>query len=353
MRSLYDWEHNLRESSLVSIVALLLFAGLMPAPVRAIPPDGTIVESTACSTPAKRSYEEYLKNERASLEQEVGTAAREGYTLNYVDQFDRFVLSREEFERRESFVDYECRKIIYMSDGLKVSGFIWTPKNIAGKKLPLVIVNRGGNPNLALLTPRSFYYPYVTNGFVVVGSQYRGADGGEGHDEYGGADVNDVLNLIPLARSLGYVDMKNVFMQGASRGGMQAFLAIKRGIPINAVAVNGALTDLVAAAKERPGVVAGVWNKLIPGFAGRGDEAMRERSAIYFADQINVPVLILQGGADWRSNAGSQALALAERLQARGKTYELHVYADDDHELDINHVDRDRRLVEWFKKYMK
>ena len=56
---------------------------------------------------------------------------------------------------------------------------------------------------------------------------------------------------------------------------------------------------------------------------------------VYFADKINVPVLILQGGADWRSNAGSQALGLATRLQSLGKTYELHLYVGDDHPLSI------------------
>ena len=259
----------------------------------------------------------------------------------------------EEFGRRESFADYDCRKIKYMSDGLKIVGFIWKPKNISGRKLPLVIVNRGGNPNLSLLTPQSFYYPYVTNGFVVIGSQYRGADGGEGADEYGGADVDDVLNLIPLARGLGYVDMNNVFMHGASRGGMEAFRAIEKGMPVNAVSVNGALTDLPASAKERPAVAERVWSKLIPGFAEKSEEAMRERSAVYFADKINVPVLILQGGADWRSNTGSQALGLATKLQSLGKTYELHVYAGDDHPLSINRLEKERKIVEWFKRYMK
>jgi dipeptidyl aminopeptidase/acylaminoacyl peptidase len=134
---------------------------------------------------------------------------------------------------------------------------------------------------------------------------------------------------------------------------MQAFLAVKKGIPVNAVAVNGALTDLPASAKERPGVAERVWRRLIPGFAEKTDEVLRERSAVHFADKINVPVLILQGGADWRSNAGSQALGLAGRLQSLGKTYELHVYAGDDHPLSINRLERERKIVEWFKRYMK
>ena len=343
----------MRESSGQSVIALLLFVVFIAAQSQTKPLDGAIVEDAPCAAPAKRSYEQYLKEQKALLEGEVKAAASEGYKLDYLENFDRFVLSREEFGRRESFADYECRKIKYLSDGLKVVGFIWKPKNISEKKLPLVIVNRGGNPNLSLLTPQSFYYPYVTNGFVVIGSQYRGADGGEGMDEFGGADVNDVLNLIPLARSLGYVDMRNVFMHGASRGGMQAFLAIRKGIPINAVAVNGALTNLPAAAKERPSVSERVWSRLIPGFADKTEKVLRERSAVYFADRINVPVLILQGGADWRSNPGSQALELANKLQSLGKTYELHVFAGDDHPLSINRLERERKIVEWFKMYMK
>ena len=72
---------------------------------------------------------------------------------------------------------------------------------------------------------------------------------GEGHEEFGGADVHDVLNLIPLAKSLGYVDMSNVFMFGESRGGMMAYLTLTNNIPVNAVATIGGLVDLIRGAK--------------------------------------------------------------------------------------------------------
>jgi dipeptidyl aminopeptidase/acylaminoacyl peptidase len=104
--------------------------------------------------------------------------------------------------------------------------------------LPLIIYNRGGNREFSKLTPWMQYgfYDFVSNGFVVIGSQYRGNDGGEGHEEFGGADVHDVVNLIPLAKSLGYVDMSNVFMFGESRGGMMTYLALTNNIAVNAVA---------------------------------------------------------------------------------------------------------------------
>jgi hypothetical protein len=77
--------------------------------------------------------------------------------------------------------------------------------------------------------------------------------------------VRDVVHLIPLARTLGYIDMHNVFMLGWSRGGMMTYLTLKHHLPVNAVAVIGGLTDLVALGKRRPTLV-NVWRALHPDF---------------------------------------------------------------------------------------
>ena len=92
---------------------------------------------------------------------------------------------------------------------------------------------------------------------------------------------------------------------------------------------------------------------MIPGFKIRGEELLRERSAVYWVQKINVPVFILHGGADWRSEPMSQARAFANRLRELGKTCELIIYLDDDHGLSLNRVDSDRRVVEWFRRHMK
>jgi dipeptidyl aminopeptidase/acylaminoacyl peptidase len=44
---------------------------------------------------------------------------------------------------------------------------------------------------------------------------------------------------------------------------------------------------------------------------------------------------------------------LANKLQALGKTYELIIYAGDDHGTNANRLDRERRILHWFKKFMK
>ena len=315
--------------------------------------NGTIVENTPCPANTVNTFEQYVGATKKTYEDEMKAAQREGFTEPEADFAARLV-SKEEFERRKAYAGFECRRIKYMSDGLKVVGFIWKPKETSGKKLPLIIFNRGGSREFSKLSPwfRSGFYHYLANGFVVVASQYRGNDGGEGKEEFGGADVNDVLNLIPLARSLGYADMNNIFMFGWSRGGMMTYLALKKGIPVNAAVVGGGVTDLFDESKKRPGLVANVYKELIPDFDKNTEERLRERSAVYWADKINVPVLMAHGGADWRVSA-NEALSLAQKLQSLGKTYELVIYAKDNHGVANNRADLERRTVEWFKKYMK
>ncbi len=51
--------------------------------------------------------------------------------------------------------------------------------------------------------------------------------------------------------------------------------------------------------------------------------------------------------------SAGQSLALAAQLQNLGKTYELIIYAQDNHYLSRNQDERDKRAVTWFKRHMK
>lgn len=316
--------------------------------------NGSIVEQGECWADPFPDYERYVAAMRGRFGRETEAAKGEGFQVDYLTNFAARLWGKEDFERRKAFAGLECRRVKYMSDGLKVVGFIWKPKDTAGKKLPLIIYNRGGNREAGkLVAPYSYVlHPFLAGGFVVIGTQYRGVDGGEGKDEFGGADVNDVANLIPLAKSLGYVDMNNVFMFGESRGGAQTYLALKNKVPVNAAAVAGAPSDIAAGLKKRPGMGTHVYREIFPDYDKRGEEVLRERSAVYWADKIGAPMLLIQGGADWR-NDPAQTLNMAQKLQELGKPYELLVYAGDDHGVSLNRADAERRIIEWFKKHMK
>ncbi len=336
-----------------SIFPLLLFL-VSPSVFGQSKPDGTIVEDVACPANTVTSYDQYVQRSRQAYAEEVEAAKREGFTMTTPEKLSNWLLDRRQWERRRAYAGFECRHFKYISDGLKVSGYLWKPKGTTGALRPLIIFNRGGNRDFGALTPWmwSGFYPFLEQGFVVVGSQYRGNDGGEGREEFGGAEIRDVLNLLPLAKALGYVDMNNVFLLGASRGGMMVYLALKEGMNVNAAAVMSGVSDVPALVKDRPEMREHVLKELIPDFDKRADEAMRERSAIYWADRINVPVLILHGAADWRADAG-QALGIAQKLHEKHKTYELIVYAGDNHGLLMHRADSDKRIIDWFKEHLR
>ena len=151
---------------------------------------------------------------------------------------------------------------------------------------------------------------------MVLASQYRGNDGGEGLEQFGGADVGDVVTLVSLASALPYADPKNIFFYGVSRGGMMTFLALARGVAVNAAAVVGGIYDmqgLMEPTKQRmPGVADRVM-KLIPDYSTRGAAALAERSVMQWPEKITVPPLMIHG-ADDEEVPVSQALAFAARL---------------------------------------
>jgi dienelactone hydrolase len=259
--------------------------------------------------------------------------------------------SRDVVEKIRTSPDIEILRIKYMSDGLKIVGFINKPKTTAGKKLPAILFCRCGAGEEAKIGPENFNYlaemhRYATEGFVVVATQYRGTDGSEGRDELGGADTNDVMNLIPLARSLGYVDMDRVFMWGCSRGGLMTLQAMRRGAPIRAAVVVGAPTDYLKFANDARYIEFA--RTVLPDFDKRKDEHLQNRSAILWANQLNVPLLIVQGGAD-SAVSPREAMALAQKMEEAGKLYELVIYAKDNHPVLINSEDRLRRTIDWFK----
>ncbi len=132
------------------------------------------------------------------------------------------------------------------------------------------------------------------------------------------------------------------------------YLAIKRGIPIKAAAVIGGVTDVKAWVDSRPEMNLVSGNPFIDGFRDiwtgfehRANEEYRARSAVDWADQINVPILILHSRTDTMVPV-TQALRMAEALQEKGKVYALHIYERDGHPLPRNRDDRNRMIIDWF-----
>ena len=191
---------------------------------------------------------------------------------------------------------------------------------------------------------------WAKKGYVVLASQYRGNDGGEGKEEFGGADVNDVLNLVQAAEELPNVDVENKVMLGASRGGMMTYLAIKEGVDIKAAAVVGGITDLFNFYEERV-VVRGMLDELV-GDPEENRDAFEKRSAVYWPDQLDVPLLIMHGEDDWRVPVG-QARELSSKLSRENANYEYVEYEDGQHGLSSYVKEYTDKTDQWFQQHIK
>lgn len=246
-------------------------------------------------------------------------------------------------------------EIFYLSDGLRVKGYLAQPKYDG--KFPCVIYNRGGNNEFGKLNVwKAFFILGKTAswGYVVAGSQYRGNDGGEGKEEFGGADVNDILNLVPLFKNLKNADVSNLGLYGWSRGGMMTYLALTKTNVFKAAIVGGAASDLRMVMDTRLDTFETVYIENIPGYEEHKAESLNSRSAIHRVEDIckTTPVLMLHGTADWRV-VPQMALELSAAFIKEGVPHRLVLFEGGDHGLREFNDEVDFMVKNWLDKYLK
>lgn len=245
-------------------------------------------------------------------------------------------------------------KLWYLSDGLKVNGYIIRPKEQGN--YPTIIFNRGGNRDFGKFKAAHiafFLGKLASEGYVVIASNYRGDGESEGQDEFGGADVNDVINLLDVLPSLDGVDTSRIGMYGWSRGGMMTYIALTKTDRIKAAVVGGGVSDQFKTIEDRPGME-GVLQELVPNYENNKQDELEKRSAVYWADKFSkeVPILILHGNSDWRVKA-NQAYSIAQKLDEQRVPYRLKIYEGGDHGISEFKPDVNREVIEWFNRFLK
>lgn len=251
--------------------------------------------------------------------------------------------------------DTVVEKIVYDSDGLKVKGYIAYPKDDS-KKYPCVIWNRGGigdRGKIDSFNARGIFGQLASWGYVVFASQYRGNDGGEGHDEFGGDDVNDVLNLIPLAEEIDIADNSTWGIEGWSRGGMMTYLALTRTDKFKAAIVTGGIANLRCNADESRFMKR--LYEVTMGKHGSGEfsEKCEARSIVNFAEKLaKTPLLLIHGTNDERV-LPHDSLDLSYKLLENDIPFKLVMLEKGDHFLKSHRKEVDQLRKNWFEKYLK
>lgn len=238
----------------------------------------------------------------------------------------------------------------YRSEDKWIKGFILYPRERHGA-LPCIIWNRGGNRAFGSIGPMLIFgmlSRLALNGYAVLASQYPGVDGGEGKDEFGGSDVDDVLALKKVIDSFEQFDGERIGMAGGSRGGMMVYRSMQRVDWLRAAAVFGAPSDL-GDYGDRSEMLS-VYRETF----GATPEGIHARSAIHHVGAFhkNTPLLVMHGTADWRVNP-LQSIDLVRELQRHRHPYRLVLFEGADHGLAEVKKEMMGQMIGWFDTYVK
>jgi dipeptidyl aminopeptidase/acylaminoacyl peptidase len=270
--------------------------------------------------------------------------------------------NKSQFESREGSWEraLEREKLIsiyrfkYLANDHKVVGFLAEPKSLISeiKKLPAIIYNRGGNANIGQLTLPNLYGDianFAKQGYIIIATQYSGVDGGEGKDEMGGADLNDVLTLKQILEAYPFVNTKRIGMIGASRGGLMTYLSLAQVDWLKAAIAISAPSNLIRAEELRPEMIEVHRQR----FGGNKEELIK-RSAYFWPEKFNksTPLLILHGTSDKRVDV-QDSIELGDKLKEQGVSYELKVYEGASHGLPEFNKEYHQLAYGWFEKYLK
>lgn len=261
-------------------------------------------------------------------------------------------VSAAAYSRIRQVADGRLERIYYRSQEHRVAALVLPPAAGRTTRAPVIVYCRGGvGPAAAigLSTPFHLYEMsrYAEAGYFVIAPQYRGADGGEGRDEVGGADVNDILALTDVLKGLEQADASQVFLVGASRGGMMAFAAVRAGFPAKGIVANGVPADWDLAF-SRNARLRQVAQDHWPDYKLDPEAAIVRRSASRWVQEIPVPILLQHGGADAVVHP-SVVLDFARKLSDQGRPYDLAIYAGDDHPIAKHFEARLARAIGWMR----
>ncbi|MEW6203112.1 MAG: prolyl oligopeptidase family serine peptidase [bacterium] len=222
---------------------------------------------------------------------------------------------------------YSLYSIIYMSDGLRITGKLFVPEAAEGKRLPGVVFNHGGVsgiPQPMLLRCGEL----AAMEYVVMAPSYRGEDGSEGEVEVAAGEVNDALNAMNLLRRLPYIDPDRIGMVGTSHGALITLLATTRTTNIKAAIAAYGVTNAVSWYRYLVENGFDVSDPLSVKVYGKGPDdrpdAFRVRSPVLFAEKITTPLLLLYGEND-KTIPPSQGKEMQEKLRKLKKDFEFKI----------------------------
>lgn len=247
--------------------------------------------------------------------------------------------------------------------GVIVDGFYYLPPDFdSSKKYPMIVYYYGGTSptgrHLRGLYPKNYF---AANGYVVYiiipsGSTGYGQEFAARHVNNWGITVADEIidATKDFIKNHDFVDGEHVGCMGASYGGFMTELLTTR-------------TDIFAAAISHAGIssISSYWGE---GYWGWGYNTVAAagtfpwdnqkmyvgQSALFNADKVNTPLLLLHGSADTNVPVG-ESIQLYTALKLLGKECELvQIEGQDHHIVDYKkRIKWHKTIMAWWEKHLK
>lgn len=232
------------------------------------------------------------------------------------------------------------KRMIPTTDGKEMLTWVIYPPNFdPNKKYPTLLYLQGG-PQSPLSQFYSFRWNFqlmAANGYIVVAPNRRGMPGygvewnEQISGDWGGQNIQDYLSAIDALSEESYVDEERLAAVGASYGGFSVFYLagmhenrfksfIAHDGVFNTRSMYGTTEELFFVNKDFGGPY---WEEPVP-------KAYTEFNPINFVQEWDTPILIIQGGMDFRVPIG-QGLEAFQAAQLQGIKSKLLYFPSENH----------------------
>ena len=137
------------------------------------------------------------------------------------------------------------------------------------------------------------------------------------------------------------------YMFGWSRGAMETYIVLSRDDRIDAAVAGAGESDLILAYDERIDVKS-IMTMRVGTYPEANPDEYIKRSAIYWPEKINTPLLIVHGTEDWRVLV-HHSEELYQKMIELDKDVELRIYEGMDHDNPFWAFLED--YLQWLKKH--
>lgn len=247
------------------------------------------------------------------------------------------------FDHRPELRNFQLAKMepiaLTSRDGLTIHGYITYPPDKDRKNLPMVLNVHGGPWSRDTWGYNSEAQWLANRGYVCLQVNFRGSSGygkeflNAGDREWGGKMHDDLIDAVNWAIEQGIADPEKVAIYGGSYGGYAALVGATFTpdafcCAVDIVGPSNLLTFINSIPPYWSTYLEVFYNRL--GNPATDEEFLRERSPLFRADLITIPMLIAQGANDPRVNQ-AESEQIVEALKANNVDYEYLLFPDEGH----------------------